>query len=306
MADAINVPGLGSVPKKYAIGAVATAAGLGVIVYLRARSAAKAAAAAPAVAAGSGQVTDPAGNTCAALDPNSGYCPGSPEDTAYQETATGDLSGLGYGGNAGTGISEAGLVTDPAGNQCTAVDPVTGYCPGTPQDLQAQGASGASAGSTAGASTITTNSEWLQEALTLLPGGDTSANEAALAGVIGGLTVTTAQMNIFNEAVGLLGEAPPQGYPQPIKTSDTSGQPAKTAAKAGAISNLQQSGSTVRWNAASGATGGYAIRITGPQSKSATVKATSYSLAGLKKGSYNFGIQGLPGGPGDNIHVTVS
>jgi hypothetical protein len=310
MADDINIPGLGNAPKKYVIGGVLAAAGVGVIVFIRARSAAKTAAATAATAdTSAGLVTDPAGNQCTAVDPNSGYCPGSPEDTAWQENNSGyygsDLgdeeSDLGEAG----GTSAAGLtyVTDPAGNQCVAVDPATGYCPGTPQDIAAQGGV---TGSPV-APVVSTNSDWLQAALQVLPGGDTSANEAALAGVLGGLTVTTAQKNIFLEAVGLEGQ-PPQGYPTPIKTSDTAAQPG-TPTSAGAISNLTVTASgtsvTARWNPAKNATQGYKWDLTGPSSHSGTTKSTSATVTGLKAGTYNFGIQALPGGPGNNEHVTV-
>lgn len=310
MADDLKVPGLGDVPKKYAIGAVVVAVGIAVIVFFRARSAANAAAASAATPAGTGQVTDPAGNTCATVDPDSGYCPGSPEDVSFQESQggyynSGDLADeSGDLGETGTGISTAGLlVTDPAGNQCAAVDPATSYCPGTPQDIAAQG--GITGSPTA--PVVSTNSDWLQAALQVLPGGDSSANEAALAGVLGGLTVTTAQKNIFLEAVGLEGQ-PPQGYPTPIKTSDTAAQPG-TPTSAGAISNLTvtANGTTVsvRWNPAKNATGGYKWALTGPSSHSGTTKSTSASVTGLKAGTYNFGIQALPGGPGNNEHVTV-
>jgi hypothetical protein len=309
MADAIKVPGIGEVPKKYAIGGVLAAVGIAVVVYFRARSAAKTAAATAPPGTDTGLTTDPAGNQCSAVDPNSGYCPGSPEDVAWQENNSGyygtsvpdEESDLGESG----GVSAAGLlVTDPAGNQCTAVDPATGYCPGTPQDIAAQG------GGITGQPTPsipTTNSQWMQDALLVLPGGNTSANEAALAGVLAGTTVTTAQKTIFLDAVGLEGQ-PPQGYPQPIKTSDTAGQPG-TPTSAGAISNLTvtASGTTVsaRWNPAKGATGGYKWALTGPSTHSGTTKSTSTSVTGVKAGTYNFGIQALPGGPGNNEHVTV-
>jgi Fibronectin type III domain len=91
-----------------------------------------------------------------------------------------------------------------------------------------------------------------------------------------------------------------------------------TAAKAGAISNLQASGvgkttAKVAWNKAANATS-YSYKVmpaadypSGPVTKSGTVTGTSVSLSGLKSGTtYNFGVQGLPGGPGDNIHFTTT
>jgi cytoskeletal protein RodZ len=98
-------------------------------------------------------------------------------------------------------------------------------------------------------------------------------------------------------------------------TSTGSTATATTAKKAGAISNLQASAvgkttATIKWNAAANATGGYAYRVTqmnGKLIKSGTTHATSVNLSGLtSKYQYNFGIQALPGGPGDNIHFTTS
>lgn len=89
--------------------------------------------------------------------------------------------------------------------------------------------------------------------------------------------------------------------------------PPKTGAAAGPVSNLQatQTGSTsftVRWNPAAGATGGYAWIVrdlaTHTQARQGTTKTTQVTVTGLKsKTDYNFGVQGLPSGPGDNLHV---
>jgi hypothetical protein len=54
--------------------------------------------------------------------------------------------------------------------------------------------------------------------------GNPETVHAALAAVLGGLTVTTAQKNLFLEAAGINGN-PPGGYPKPIKVSDTAGHP---------------------------------------------------------------------------------
>lgn len=310
----VKVPGFGEAPKKYVVGGVVIGGGLAVIVYIRSRKAAANTANQTAAQATTSGVTDPAGNTCDAVDPNSGYCPGSPEDVSWQQSnggyyGTGTLgSDLGYGG--GSGVSPAGLVTDPAGNQCTALA-ASGYCPGTPQDLAAQQASTPAATvPAASGGTPETNSDWMTAALAVLPGGATSANEAALAGVLGGLTVTTAQKNIFLEAVGLEGQ-PPQGYPTPIKTSDTAQHPGTGSGgkTAGPITGLtvrpSGTGIQAKWNAATNATGGYEWQLSGPQAESGHTTSTTVTIHGLKKGSYNFGIQALPGGQGDNGHATV-
>jgi hypothetical protein len=105
--------------------------------------------------------------------------------------------------------------------------------------------------------------------------------------------------------------APPTGTTAP--TGPTAPAPVKVAA--GPISNLQASnvtstGATIRWNADSGNTQGYAYNVTqlnGKSVKSGNTNATSVALTGLhSKYTYNFGVQGLPGGAGDNIHFTTT
>jgi hypothetical protein len=311
----IKIPGAGELPKKYVIGAVAVGIGIVVIVYVRKKNS----AAATTASSATGMVSDPAGNQCVALDPNSGYCPGSPEDVAFQESASGaSYAASGYGGGIGYPGSSAaglGLTTDPAGNYCAAVNPATGYCPGSPQDQAAlqSGSSTSGTGTTSTGGAPTTNSAWMADALAVLPGGSSSANEAALAGVLGGLTVTTAQKNIFLEAVGLEGQ-PPGGYPQPIKTSDTSAHPGSPSKAAGAVTGLTahgvKGGISASWHAASGATGGYAWQIrdlaTHTDGPSGTTRSTSVNVGGLKKGTdYNIGVQALPGGQGVNAHAVA-
>lgn len=97
---------------------------------------------------------------------------------------------------------------------------------------------------------------------------------------------------------------------QPVYLSPTSGS---SPAKAGAISNLEvtgynHTGVSFAWNAATGVTQGYAWKLTSVDGQGITISgntnATHVSVNGLTKaGVYNFGIQGLPGGPGNNIHT---
>ena len=84
---------------------------------------------------------------------------------------------------------------------------------------------------------------------------------------------------------------------------------------AGAISNLRvtgynQTGVSFAWNRATNDTGGYAWALTSvdgqgiSQSGNLPSGSTVHSVTGLDKaGVYNFGIQALPGGPGNNIHT---
>lgn len=183
MAGTIKLPLAGEVKKSTALiggGAIVAIVGY---VYIRNRRAKNA----------TGTVTDPAGNVCSALDAQSGYCPGSPEDAQFkqqQSAGTGGFGG-GYGGGGGPGF-----VTDAQGNQCIALDPATGLCP---------------VGSTTGSTAITTNAQWVQEAERLL--GNTPQVQAALGYALSGQPVTQAQKLIFEEAIGLTGMSPPQGYP---------------------------------------------------------------------------------------------
>lgn len=100
----------------------------------------------------------------------------------------------------------------------------------------------------------------------------------------------------------------------PTSSSGTTSSGTATAAKtAGAITGLASSAVTktsfkASWNAASNATGGYSYAVrdlaSHTQVTAGTTRATSVTVSGLKSGvDYNFGIQGLPGGAGANIHV---
>lgn len=262
----------------------------------------------------------------------------------------------------------AGMITDPAGNQCLAsdLDPSTGYCSGSAEDVQAQAASGAydtsqlgdglsgyyygAGGSTAtsapGPGNFADNAEWAQYVLSYLTasaGADSGAVSTAIGLYLTGAQVTTDQTAIIDEAIAYGGTPPqagPNGDPPGINTtagstgtgsssagstsSTTTPPPASTTppssssgsgkAAAGAISNLQssavtKSSFTARWNPASGATQGYAYvlsELNGTVVHKNTTKSTSISFTGLHPGwTYNLGVQGLPGGPGDNIHVPL-
>jgi hypothetical protein len=192
----VKLPLFGDVPKKYAIGGGLAAAAVVVIVIVRNRNAA---AAAPADTT----TTDATGDADDSDTDDSGIDPATGIPYADE---TGDDSGDDYGDiDAEEGI-----------------DPNTGI-PYADED----GGSGGITGTTGTA--ITTNDEWVSEGMSDLPGSQATI-QAALTAVLGGLTVTTAQRNLFLEAVGVNGQ-PPQGYPQPIKTSDTGAQPKPPAGK---------------------------------------------------------------------------
>jgi|SRR5215469_4030609 len=195
----IKLPLVGEVKKKTAYIGGAVILGIVGIAYYRSKKAKQALAAA---SGDTGQVTDPAGNVCGALNPQSGYCPGSPEDTQYlqQQSAGLGATGIGYPGfqPGYPGAGYGSFVTDAQGNTCTAIDPATGLCPV------------GSTGGTTGRTSVTTNAQWAQEALLLL--GNTDTVKQAIGYALEGHSVTADQKNLFQEAIGLLGQ-PPQGYP---------------------------------------------------------------------------------------------
>lgn len=108
---------------------------------------------------------------------------------------------------------------------------------------------------------------------------------------------------------------PPTTAPATTTSPTTPGATAaKAPVSAGPISNLRatQTGTTsftIAWNPATNATGGYAYVVRDLASHTQvgpahTTRATSATITGLKSGTdYNVGLQGLPGGPGTNIHV---
>jgi hypothetical protein len=106
----------------------------------------------------------------------------------------------------------------------------------------------------------------------------------------------------------------PPGNDSPPPPPDTgSGGGTATAVKAGAVTglhatNVTATGATVKWNPASHATSyAWGVRqMNGKQVKTGTAQGTDTIVTGLHPGwTYNFGIQGLPGGPGNNIHFTT-
>jgi PASTA domain len=198
MVDAggeIKVPGLGDVQKKYVIGGVVVGGLIAVIVYIRIRNTAATtatAAATPVADPSIDPATDlPYAEESGTIDPST--------DLPYAE----ESGGGNYGGGGAYGN--------------TNLD-AQGYPIGSAQDLQWQ---------LQQSTGVTTNEEWVNAAMGDLP-GDQATIQAALLGVLSGQSVTTAQKSLFLEAVALNGQ-PPQGYPTPIKLTDTAAQPGTPA-----------------------------------------------------------------------------
>lgn len=105
----------------------------------------------------------------------------------------------------------------------------------------------------------TTNSDWATAAEAQMQSDalPLATIQTALGRVLGGLSVSSAQKDIFMQAVGLLGQ-PPQGYPTPIKLTDSGTEPvpggtlpAPTGLK---VTHVTKTTVSLAWNAVSGAT----------------------------------------------------
>lgn len=319
LEGSVTLPAFGTVRKKTAaeVGAGAVVLVLAVWYYRQRKAAA--AASSTSSTSSAGQVTDGAGNTCDASQINqaTGYCSGSAADLAAQG------GGLGAGGGAadlsGSGLS--GYYYNGAGAASTAPGPgnfadnaewaqyVLAYLTSS-----AGGDSGTV--STAiglyltGAQVTTDQAAIIDEAIAY--GG--TPPQAGASGDPPGINLVAGSTGSGSSSAGsgLTSTWPSSSTDTSSSSAPTSSSSAKSA-PAGAISNLQATvkgtSATVRWNPATGATQGYAYELSelnGTVNARSTTKATSVSFSGLHKGwTYNFGIQGLPGGPGDNIHIVI-
>lgn len=191
----VHIPGIGNMSKKAAAGGVIVAGGIVGIAYYRHRNAAS---------SSSTSATDTSG----AIDPSTGV--------PYADEYSGGI-------DPSTGIPYA----DEGGYGATGIDPLTGL---PYVDEGGTGITGT--GTSTGSGGYTTNADWATAAENALQAQGVSPSTAATAisKILAGLPVTSAQQDIFLEAVGLLG-SPPNGYPQPIKLTDTPGHPGTTKVK---------------------------------------------------------------------------
>jgi hypothetical protein len=210
---------IGGKPVKKTTVYIAAALGVAVVGYAvySKRKSASAAAAAPA----STLVTDPAGSQCAALDPNSGYCPGTPADVAYQQSGQTGLNSLGYGGSSTGGYAY----------------PVT---PG--QGISTPGSV---------VPTFTDNASWAQYVegyMVSTLGADPNTVGNALGKYITGQPVTADQQAIIEQAIAYANQPPvagPGGFPPSIRlTASTPPPPATTVS----VPNVVGQGFGRAWN----------------------------------------------------------
>jgi hypothetical protein len=134
-----------------------------------------------------------------------------------------------------------GQFTDPAGNVCSAPDPSTGYCPGTPEDTSAQeqlsagsddygldyggGLGGLNTGNSpvsTGVPVFTDNGSWATYAEQQLGSNGSDAIAAAIAKYLSGQSVTSAQQTTIEEAIAIANYPPVSGaggYPPSMHLS---------------------------------------------------------------------------------------
>lgn len=226
-----------------------------------------------------------------------------------------------------------------------AIDPATGYPYGSAEDAAALssqdayqspsyasgiGAGGGSAtytGQSAFGSGFTSNAQWAQyveqyEINTM--GADAATVGNTIGKYITGQPLTSdAMLSIVQSAIAIGGYPPvagPNGNPPGYVTAPTpTTVPPSTTGGGyhvpGSISNLQVSvkgtTATFTWNPTTGTPTGYSYVLS--EMNHVVVKkdvlpgsASSVSIPGLHRGwTYNFGIQALPGGEGNNIHVDI-
>lgn len=290
MADTVNFMG-NKIPKPVAIGGVG-AAGLIAVYFFRTKKQQQDAQAS----------VNAAGST--EIDPATGYPYGSPEDAAslanqdnYQMPSAGGYGFSGYAGGSGSGI----------------------FGSGTPGSFNS-------------------NAEWAQyvEAYEVNNlGGDAPTVGNAIGKYLTGQPLTSDQVGLVQSAIAIAGYPPvsgpngnPPGYvtgtqgntnPPPNGNPGPTGPPGPPGPSgtipAAAIDGLRlvkrtSTSFTVAWNQ-SYAPKGYHYRVEQLNAKivkDATVGSSTrqVTVSGLHSGwAYNFGIQGLPGGPGKNLHVQL-
>lgn len=249
------------------------------------------------------QQTDPAGNI-GTIDPATGYVYGTPEDTAALAANNAGTSTTGSSSSTGT---VAGQYTDNNAWAEAAINYLVGL----------------------GVDPATAN-----EAIELYISSQalTTAQQADVNLAVQGLGAPP-------QPPGPVGNTPapvqtPAGTTTPPPAATTTPPPATTtpsppvtttppastpapapAATAGPVTGLAGSstgsGISVHWNASTGASQGYQLILrnlaTHAQVGSpVNTTGTSHTFTGLTKGTdYNVGIQALPGGTGNNIHVRV-
>ncbi len=121
-----------------------------------------------------------------------------------------------------TATAAPATVTDPAGNVCVALNPSTGFCIGSAEDVNAVASAAGQqpAADTGTSGKYTTNDQWKAAALADLVGNGVNVNDAtaALDAYLSGQQITTAQQDLIGQAIRDIGPppvVPPPGTPPP-------------------------------------------------------------------------------------------
>lgn len=219
--------------------------------------------------------------------------------------------------------SSSTSATDPAGN-VGAIDPATGYVYGSAQDQSAlsAGSSGGSSNDTTSSSGSTTagayadNNAWGRAAVNYLVGlgVDPSAANEAIQQYLSSQPLTANQQGDVNLAIQGLGPPPqlpgPIGTAPPPITTPGGGTVYATNPPSGlVVSDKTATTLTVKWNAASNASG-YTVRYgTTPaasdNSQTVGSSVTSSTIGGLSAGTlYYVTVQATPARPTDGFAST--
>lgn len=296
MADTFTIGGK-HIDKTYVYAGVGIVLVAGVYYYRKNKASQDAAAAQAQSVANAGSQ---------AIDPATGYPYGSAEDQAALATQSTSAAGTGDG-TLGGGYGYSGYAV--------------GY--GSGDSIYGANQPGS----------FTNNAQWAQyvegyEIDTM--GADAATVGNAIGKYITGQPLTNDTMiSLVQSAISIGGYPPvngPNGNPPGYTTSSstttpttptppTPTTPSPGTKPAGAISNLaaKPSGTscTVTWNSVPAPAQGYfyelsTVQGTIIQKGNLSQFATSQSFTGLKKGTtYNFGIQALPGGAGNNVHFNI-
>lgn len=220
---------IGGMKKQYVYAGGAVLLVLVAVVYYRSKQQSAQAASSTT----GNMVTDPAGNTCTALDPNSGYCPGTAEDLAYQGNT---INPLGMDSASSVGGQIIGY--DQYGDPIYSQGPTSNTGPGT----------------------FTNNAEWAQAALQYMIQNEPSANattiSTALGAYVNGQPVTDAQKNICEQAIAFEGLPPvagPNGNPPNFVQG--SNPPPTGGTKLNMKLTARYNSIDVSWSAIAGASG---------------------------------------------------
>lgn len=264
MAETVELPGVGPVPKKE------MAIGLGVVVVLVGVYYWRNHQSAPSTAAPAAAPADqypPDGTT------------GNPSDPYSTDPATGQTYGDEATGSGGT-FGAFPYDTSTSGDTGTTGTGVTGSN-GPP---------------------FSTNSQWSNWAISQLQADNPAVRTGALTEALGlyldGQPVTAAQKALIFDAQAVAGPPPvvgANGYPPDIRMSGSKGG---TTHAANPVSGLHQSGSgkgtaTITWDKSEHATG-YKVSLSGGATRKDTTHATTWTFRGVRAGAHTASVLATP------------